>query len=67
MESVETSNSARTPSSEFAIDEALLYSLLSEQHSDLAHLPISYLDAGWDNMMWWSRSDSDFVSLQVGR
>ena len=52
MESVDKFNSAGTPLSELTIDKALVRNLLSEQHSDLMNLPISFLDAGWDNMMF---------------
>ncbi len=41
-----------TPISEIEIDTALVYSLLSHQHPDLAHLPIHLVDAGWDNVMF---------------
>lgn len=34
------------------IDTTLVYSLLSEQHPDLRHLPIHLVDAGWDNVMF---------------
>jgi aminoglycoside phosphotransferase (APT) family kinase protein len=45
-------NSIGTPVSEFKIDSALVYSLLSDQHPDLTHLPIRLVDAGWDNAMF---------------
>lgn len=41
-----------TPASEIEIDASLVYSLLAAQHSDLAHLPLHLLDAGWDNVMF---------------
>jgi aminoglycoside phosphotransferase (APT) family kinase protein len=41
-----------TPISEIEINLPLVYSLLEEQHPDLAHLPISLVDAGWDNAMF---------------
>jgi aminoglycoside phosphotransferase (APT) family kinase protein len=41
-----------TPVSEIDIDTNLVYSLLSEQHPDLAHLPIELVDTGWDNVMF---------------
>ena len=44
--------SVRTPAAEVAIDEALVSRLLSEQHSDLAHLPLRAVEAGWDNAMF---------------
>ena len=34
------------------MEEPLLRALLESQHSDLAHLPIQPLDAGWDNLMF---------------
>jgi len=41
-----------TPKSELLIDEPLIYSLLEEQHQDLKHLPIYFIDAGWDNVIF---------------
>src|SRR5690349_17446964 len=41
-----------TPVAEFAIDSAFVASLLTEQHPDLAHLPLREIDAGWDNAMF---------------
>jgi len=41
-----------TPVAEFAVDEELVSRLLSAQHSDLAHLPLRAIDAGWDNTMF---------------
>ena len=41
-----------TPVAEFAIDSALVAGLLSDQHPDLAHLPLREIDAGWDNAMF---------------
>jgi aminoglycoside phosphotransferase (APT) family kinase protein len=40
------------PATEFDVDESLVRSLLSEQHPDLAALPITQIDAGWDNTLW---------------
>ena len=40
-----------TPIAEFEIDEALLRTLLREQHPDLADQPLAPLDTGWDNVM----------------
>jgi aminoglycoside phosphotransferase (APT) family kinase protein len=40
------------PASEFEVDEVLVRSLLAEQHPDLADLPITQIDAGWDNTLW---------------
>lgn len=34
------------------MDEALVRSLLADQHPDLADLPLAALDAGWDNVSW---------------
>ncbi|MCH7229318.1 aminoglycoside phosphotransferase family protein [Glycomyces sp. L485] len=34
------------------IDEALVRSLLSDQHPDLAGLELGLVDGGWDNQMW---------------
>lgn len=34
------------------ISEALVRSLLREQHPDLAGLDIREVDGGWDNQMW---------------
>jgi aminoglycoside phosphotransferase (APT) family kinase protein len=44
--------SAGTPQADCAIDAALLRALLRDQHPDLAELPITPLDAGWDNAMF---------------
>jgi aminoglycoside phosphotransferase (APT) family kinase protein len=41
-----------TPVSEIEIDASLVYCLLTEQHPDLAQLPIQLVDAGWDNTMF---------------
>ncbi|MDB5343992.1 MAG: srkA [Schlesneria sp.] len=41
-----------TPAAEHHIDEALVRSLLLDQHPDLAQLPIQQVDAGWDNAMF---------------
>ncbi len=40
------------PASEFEVDESLVRSLLAEQHPDLAELPMTHIDAGWDNTLW---------------
>ena len=34
------------------MDEELVRSLLTDQHPDLAGLPLQLCDAGWDNVMW---------------
>ncbi|HEV2678742.1 MAG TPA: aminoglycoside phosphotransferase family protein [Aliidongia sp.] len=41
-----------TPAAEIEIDEALVRSLLHEQHPDLAGLPIQPAASGWDNVMF---------------
>jgi aminoglycoside phosphotransferase (APT) family kinase protein len=41
-----------TPKAEFAVDKALVAALLAAQHPDLARLPLSLLDEGWDNVMF---------------
>jgi len=41
-----------TPAAEHVIDEALVSRLLAEQHPDLASLPLSKADAGWDNELF---------------
>lgn len=40
------------PPADIEVDEALVRRLLTEQHSDLAHLPITPLATGWDNVSW---------------
>jgi aminoglycoside phosphotransferase (APT) family kinase protein len=41
-----------TPVAEFQIDRDLVTGLLLDQHSDLAHLPLQPVDAGWDNAIF---------------
>ncbi len=41
-----------TPVAEIEVDAALVRGLLAAQHPDLAALPISVMDAGWDNVMF---------------
>jgi aminoglycoside phosphotransferase (APT) family kinase protein len=41
-----------TPVAETTIDQHLVRSLLREQHPDLAHEEIRWLDTGWDNAMY---------------
>lgn len=41
-----------TPIAELEIDTSFVYNLLAEQHPDLLHLPISFLDSGWDNVIF---------------
>ncbi|MCW5316798.1 phosphotransferase [Nostoc sp. KVJ3] len=52
MASKGKSSSIGTPVSEIDLDTSLVYSLLSDQHPDLTHLPIHLVDAGWDNVMF---------------
>ena len=40
------------PGAEIDVDEALVRSLLAEQHPDLARLSVVKVDAGWDNTLW---------------
>jgi aminoglycoside phosphotransferase (APT) family kinase protein len=40
------------PEAEIKVDEGLVRELLAEQQPDLAGLPITELDAGWDNTLW---------------
>ncbi len=40
------------PVTEFEVDQSLVHSLLAEQHPDLARLPLTQIDAGWDNVLW---------------
>ena len=42
----------RQPPAEIEVDNALIRTLLLEQHPDLAHLPLRRIDAGWDNTLW---------------
>lgn len=44
--------SAATPKAEVEIHAELVTGLLSEQHPDLANLPLSVVDEGWDNVMY---------------
>ena len=41
-----------TPAAEVHIDAELVRALLREQHADLAALPLSPMESGWDNMMF---------------
>jgi len=43
---------ARMPVAEVRVDEALVRHLLSEQHPDLAALPLRLVANGWDNVLW---------------
>lgn len=49
-----------TPAAEVEIDLALVRALLAEQHHDLAHLPLTLADTGWDNVM--VRIGQDFAA-----
>lgn len=40
------------PPAEIDVDEAMVRSLLADQHRDLAGLPLEELDSGWDNVLW---------------
>jgi aminoglycoside phosphotransferase (APT) family kinase protein len=40
------------PEGDISVDRELVQALLSEQHPDLAGLPLAHLDAGWDNVSW---------------
>ncbi len=40
------------PPAEIDVTEAMVRSLLTEQHRDLAGLELRELDAGWDNTLW---------------
>ena len=42
---------AGTPDAEIEVNKALVFDLL-QQHQDLIHLPIQFIDAGWDNAMF---------------
>ena len=52
MDTVGTSPSCGTPIAEFEIDRALVAKLITNQHPDLADLPLQLVDAGWDNAMF---------------
>ena len=41
-----------TPPAEVPIDATLVRALLRDQHPDLADLPLTAVDAGWDNQMF---------------
>jgi len=41
-----------SPSADFDINVSLVHGLLSDQHPDLADLPLQLLDTGWDNAMF---------------
>ena len=48
----EITSSTGTPAAEHEIDIELVAALLADQHPDLAHLPLQFVDAGWDNVMY---------------
>ena len=52
MSSEKTLSAIGTPISEVEIDASLVYRLLAEQHPDLVHLPLYWVGAGWDNVMF---------------
>ncbi|MDF1561585.1 MAG: aminoglycoside phosphotransferase family protein [Deltaproteobacteria bacterium] len=41
-----------TPPAEVEIDEALVRSLLEEEQPELAGLPLTHVESGWDNATW---------------
>jgi aminoglycoside phosphotransferase (APT) family kinase protein len=43
---------AGKPDAEVDVTETLVRRLLSDQHADLAQLPLSLLDSGWDNVIY---------------
>jgi aminoglycoside phosphotransferase (APT) family kinase protein len=47
------------PPAEVSIDRSLVMALLQEQHTDLAHLPLTEIGEGWDNKLF--RLGDDFV------
>ena len=47
------------PPAEVSIDRSLVIALLQEQHTDLAHLPLTEIGEGWDNKLF--RLGDDFV------
>ncbi len=49
MPTGDESTTAGTPASEYELDADAVRALLAEQHSDLADLPITLFDVGWDN------------------
>lgn len=59
-----TSGAIGTPISEIEINASLVQRLLTEQHPDLAHLPLYLVDAGWDNTIFRL---SDHLSVRLPR
>ncbi|HEY5645549.1 MAG TPA: phosphotransferase [Pseudomonadales bacterium] len=43
---------AGKPNAELQVNAALVRRLLADQHPDLATLPLSHLDSGWDNVIF---------------
>jgi aminoglycoside phosphotransferase (APT) family kinase protein len=41
-----------TPAAELEITLDLVQRLLAEQHPNLAYLPLTLIDTGWDNVMY---------------
>jgi aminoglycoside phosphotransferase (APT) family kinase protein len=41
-----------SPPAEIEVDEGMVRDLLANQHPDLAGLPLRFVDAGWDNLLW---------------
>ena len=41
-----------TPAAEIEIKPALVHALLRDQHPELADLPLTFMDSGWDNAMF---------------
>lgn len=52
MDSPPPLNPISRPAAEWEISEALVRQLISTQHPDLADLPLTWVDAGWDNIMY---------------
>ncbi|GAA4276173.1 aminoglycoside phosphotransferase family protein [Aquimarina mytili] len=42
----------KTPEAEINIDKELAKLLIESQHPDLSHLPLAYLNSGWDNTLF---------------
>ena len=40
------------PPAEVTIDPSLVRALLQQQHTDLAHLPLTDIGEGWDNRLF---------------
>ncbi len=48
-----------TPDAEVDIHETLVRGLLADQHADMADLPLTFLDRGWDNTLY--RLGDDYI------